>query len=41
MNPLNSPGYGPAIGCEIVHFCESLAGGEIYGNFSAMGHIGT
>ena len=29
-----------AIGCEIVHFFESLTGGRIYGNFSAMGHVG-
>ena len=29
-----------AIGCEIVHFLESLTGGGIYGNFSAMGHVG-
>ena len=29
-----------AIGSEIVHFLESLTGGGIYGNFSAMGHVG-
>ena len=31
----------PAISCEIVHFFESLTGGGIYGNFSAVGHVGT
>ena len=29
-----------AIGCETVHFLKSLTGGGIYGNFSAMGHVG-
>ena len=29
-----------AIGCEMVHFFGSLTGGGIYGNFSAMGHVG-
>ena len=24
----------------MVHFLESLTGGGIYGNFSAMGHVG-
>ena len=28
-----------AVGCEIMYF-ESLTGGGIYGNFSAMGHLG-
>ena len=29
-----------AIGFETVNFFESLKGGGIYGNFSAMGHVG-
>ena len=29
-----------AIGCEIMHFLESLTGGGIHGNCSAMGHVG-
>ena len=32
--------FDKLIGCEIVHFLESLTGGGIYGNFSAMGHVG-
>ena len=28
-----------SIGCEMVHLFESLTGGGIYGNFSAMGHM--
>ena len=29
-----------AIGCEIVHFLESLTAEGFYGNFSAMGQVG-
>ena len=29
-----------AIGCATMHFLQSLTDGGIYGNFSAMGHVG-